>query len=460
MKGGETLKLRDRFSNYVYRQLEKRMPQNEALGGSVRFGGAFVTDENILESSDVYELLQDISNQMLLADIVVVDEDGEEIRNDPALRILRNPNNYLTKSEFIKLMTNTFLLQGEIFPILDGNQIHLASGVYTELDDRLVEHFSIAGTEIPPFMIRHIKNIGTNHLKGVGLMDLGRRTLEGVMSAEKVLTGKYSKGGLMAFLLKLDAHINPKNGAQSQLIKAVLDQLEEIDDARTVKLIPLGKGYEIKAMESPIDDDKTLAYLNVYKKDLGKYLNVNVDTYTALIKSNLERAMMYLHNKAVRPIMQNFEDHLSILFFGPNSGKRIKFKIDILDFVPYSTKTNIAYNVVRTGITSPDVVADKFLSLPTQDTPESQAVYISKDLADMSSSKEVGTDELLESETISEVSLNGAQIKGVLDIVDAVINEKMEYEAAVTLLVSAFPFDETTAREILGNTDNLDSDED
>lgn len=373
--------LRNRFSSYVYNQLEKRMGTNESVGGSVHFSSIFANDDNILESSDVYELLQDISNQMMLAEIVVEDENGNEIRNDPTLKVLRNPNDYLTSSEFIKLMTNTFLLNGEVYPLLDRKKIHLVSGVSTELDGKLKEHFKVGGTEIPSSMIRHIKNIGTNHLRGVGLMKLGRNTLEGVMSAEKVLTDKYAKGGLMAFLLKLDAHINPSNGAQSKLIKAILDQLEQIDDSRSVKLIPLGKGYSIEAMKSPVEDEKTLAYLNVYKKDLGKYLGINVETYQALIKADLEKAMMYLHNKAVRPIMKNFEDHLSLLFFGRNSGKRIKFKINILEFVPYSVRTNIAYNIVRTGITSPDVVADKFLGLPTQDTPESQAIYISNDLS-------------------------------------------------------------------------------
>ncbi|MDR4442626.1 phage portal protein, partial [Bacillus cereus] len=106
----------------------------------------------------------------------------------------------------------------------------------------------------------------------------------GVMSAENTLTDKYKKGGLLAFLLKLDAHINPQNGTQSKLIKKILDQLESIDDARSVKMIPLGKGYEIETLKSPLDDEKTLAYLNVYKKDLGKFLGINVDTYTELIK--------------------------------------------------------------------------------------------------------------------------------------------------------------------------------
>lgn len=373
--------LRDSFSNFVYKQVEKRGWFEDAVGGSIRYGGLYVTDENILQSSDVYELMQDISNQMMLADIVTIDEAGNEVRDDFAINVLRKPNNYLTGAEFMKIMTNQYLLAGEVFPVLDGDQLHLATSVYTELDDRLIEHFKVGGTEIPGYMIRHIKNVGTNHLKGVGLMHLGKSTLEGVMSAEKVLTDKYTKGGLMAFLLKLDAHINPQNAAQSKLIKAVLNQLESIDQTNTIKLIPLGKGYTIETMKSPVEDEKILAYLNVYKKDLGKFLGINVETYQALMKTDIEKAMMYLHNKAVRAIMKNFEDHLSLLFYGQKSVKRIKFKIDILDFVPYSVKTNIAYNIVRTGITSPDITAVKFLGLPAQGTPESQAIYISNDLS-------------------------------------------------------------------------------
>ncbi|EDP67314.1 Portal protein [Carnobacterium sp. AT7] len=380
--------LRDRVSNFLLKQVEKRGIVEDIFSSSARYGGHYLNDENILESSDVYELMQDISNQLMLADIVVEDDDGNEIKNHHVLNVIRNPNHYLTQSELIKLMTNTYLLEGEVFPVYDGQQIHLANNVATEIDDRLIEHFKIGGTEIPQFLIRHIKNIGTNHLKGVGLKQLGKSTLEGVMSAEKALTDKYTKGGLMAFLLVLDAHINPSNSAQSKLIKRILDQLESIDQAHSVKMIPLGKGYKIETMKSPIDDDKTLAYLNVYKKDLGKFLGINVDTYTALTKSDLEKAMMYLHNKAVRPIMKNFEDHMSLLFFGQDSKERIKFKINILDFVPYSTKTNIAYNMVRTMITSPDD-SREMLGFQRLNTEESSKLYISKDLIggeDLSSS--------------------------------------------------------------------------
>lgn len=60
-----------------------------------------------------------------------------------------------------------------------------------------------------------------------------------------------------------------------------------------------------------------------------------------------------------------------------------------------------------------------------------------------------------EDETIAQISLNGAQIQSLLAIVEAVTLNTLEYEAAITLIVNAFPFDEEIAKKILGNSENL-----
>lgn len=391
------MKLRDRLSNAVYGFMEKRGYIEEVFGRYSRYGQRYVTDSSIMESSDVYELVQDISNQVALAEPVVIGPDGDEVKNHHLLNILRNPNSYLTGFEFSKLETNTLLINGEAFPLTDQDQLHLAYGVTTRIDERLQEQFQMGGQKIPGSMIRHIKNMGTDAIKGAGIIDLAKNTLEGVLSAEKVLTDKYTKGGLLAFLLKLDAHINPNNSAQTKIVNAILDQLEgtQDDSSHSVKMIPLGKGYSIETLKSPVDDAAILNYLGVYKKDLGKFLGINVDTYQALMKTDIEKAMMYLHNKAVKPILKNKSEHYSALFFLPNSGYRVEWKINILDFVPYSTKTNIGYNIVRTGITSPDNVAD-MLGFPKQNTPETQAIYISNDLTEIG--KKNATDNSLPTE--------------------------------------------------------------
>lgn len=377
--------------------MEKRGALNDIYGRVSRYGMRYVSDDSIMESSDVYELVQDISNQVALAEPVVIGPDGKEVKNHHLLSILQKPNDYLTGFEFSKLETNTLLINGEVFPITDSDQLHLGYNIQTKLDERLVEQFKMNGQTIPGPMIRHIKNVGVDALKGAGIIDLAKNTLEGVLSAENVLTDKYTKGGLLAFLLKLDAHINPNNSAQTKIVSKILDQLEDVQDenSHSVKMIPLGKGYSIETLKSPVDDAAIMNYLGVYKKDLGKFLGINVETYQSLMKTDIEKAMMYLHNKAVKPILKNKSEHYSALFFMPNSGYKVEWKINILDFVPYSTKTNIGYNIVRTGITNPDNVAE-MLGFPKQDIPATQTVYISNDLSDIG--KKNATDNSLTTE--------------------------------------------------------------
>jgi HK97 family phage portal protein len=368
--------------------MEKRGMLEDIYNRSSRFNRRLVTDDSILESSDVYELVQDISNQVALATPVVIGPDGEEVREHKLLKIIKNPNNYLTGFEFSKLETNTLLINGEVFPITDNDELHLAYNVKTSLNKEMQEVFKVDSFTIPNLMIRHIKNMGVDPLKGAGIIDLAKKTLEGVLNAEKVITDKYIKGGLLALILKLDAHINPNNAAQVKIVNKILDQLEGTNspDEHSVKMIPLGKGYGVDTLKSPVEDSKILNYLGVYKKDLGKFLGINVDTYQSLMKKDVEKAMMYLHNKTVRPILMNKSQHYTALFFEPDSGYRIEWQINILDFVPYSTKTNIGYNIVRTGITSPDNVAE-MLGFPVQNTPESQAIYISNDLSKIGEKK-------------------------------------------------------------------------
>ncbi len=62
-------------------------------------------------------------------------------------------------------------------------------------------------------------------------------------------------------------------------------------------------------------------------------------------------------------------------------------------------------------------------------------------------------------ENIQSTALNGAQIASVLEIINAVVTGQLSYEGAVTLLTNAFPFDETTARDILGNPKELKSEQ-
>ena len=82
--------------------MEKRGYLEDIFGKTTRYGQRYVNDNSIMESSDVYELVQDISNQVALATPVVIGPDGQEVKNHFLLNILNNPNDYLTGFEFSK----------------------------------------------------------------------------------------------------------------------------------------------------------------------------------------------------------------------------------------------------------------------------------------------------------------------------------------------------------------------
>lgn len=72
--------------------MEKRGYLEDIFGKTTRYGQRYVTDNSIMESSDVYELVQDISNQVALATPVVIGPNGQEVKDHFLLNILNNPN--------------------------------------------------------------------------------------------------------------------------------------------------------------------------------------------------------------------------------------------------------------------------------------------------------------------------------------------------------------------------------
>lgn len=357
------------------------------FGSSILAGQVVLGDETILSSSDVYHYLLAISNMIACAKWEVEDEDGVNLIDDNVKKVLRKPNGYLTGFEFRRLLVNVYLLQGEAFVVKDNNQLHIMSGITPEITDQGIKVFKYDGYTLYQNEVCQIKNIGLSSNYGSGLMDLARNTLEGVMNAEKAITDKYKKGGLLAYLLKLDTHLSPKNTLQNQMVKLIQDTLEEIPDEGKTVIIPLSKGYNIEGFESPVQDEKILEYLNVYKPELAKFLGFDPDAYNALLKVDLEKAAIYLKSFVVDPIIQNICEHLTFLFYGADSDKRINLNVDIKKYLTMSQKITNVQGLLRSMVYTPDD-GRRDLNVDALNTDESTRLYASKDL--------VGLDDLAE----------------------------------------------------------------
>jgi HK97 family phage portal protein len=367
-----------------FRKMKKRSTKAD-LGSSILAGQIALADDNILSSSDIYHYMTAISNIFACGKWEIEDEKGANTDDSKVLNVLNRPNGYLTGFEFKRLMANVYLLNGETFVVKDLNQLHIMKGIQPEITEQAIKQFRYNGHTLYQNEVCQIKNIGVSNNQGVGILDLAKNTLEGVMNAEKALTDKYKKGGLLAYLLQLETHLSPKNTLQNTMVESITGLLEEIQDEGKTLIIPLSKGYSIEGFESPVQDDKILEYLNVYKPELAKFLGFDPDAYNALLKNDLEKAAIYLKSFVVDPFVQNVCEHLTFLFYGADSSKRINLNIDIKKYLTMSQKITNVQGLLRTMVYTPDD-GRKDLNVEALNTEESTKLYASKDL--------VGLDEL------------------------------------------------------------------
>ena len=122
-------------------------------------------------------------------------------------------------------------------------------------------------------------------------------------------------------------------------------------------------------------------------QNLQSFLGFDPDAYNQLLKVDLEKAAIYLKAFVVDPIVQNVCEHLTELYFGPESTNRISLTIDIKKYLTMSQKITNTQGLVRTMVYTPDD-ARVDLGAERLNTEESTKLYASKDL--------IGLDELTE----------------------------------------------------------------
>ncbi len=365
-----------------------RRSKNKVFGSSIMYDQVVLGDDNILSSSDVYHYLLAISNMIACAKWEVEDKQGVAVDHKQALKTLNHPNGYLTGFEFKRLLTNVFLLNGESFVVKDRNQLHVIKGIQPEITEQAIKVFKYNGETLTQNEVCHIKNIGLSNNSGYGVLDLAKNTFEGVMNAEKVLTDKYKKGGLLAYILKLDTHLSPKNTMQTEMVDMIRETFEEIPDEGKTVFVPLSKGYSIEGFESPVQDEKLIEYLNIYKPELAKFLGFDPDAYNNLLKEDLEKAAIYLKSFVVDPIIQNICEHFTFLFFGADTDKQISLTVDIKKYLTMSQKIKNVSSLIRTMAYTPDD-GRVDIGLDRLNTEESTKLYASKDIVGLEDLKDL-----------------------------------------------------------------------
>lgn len=232
-----------------------------------------------------------------------------------------------------------------------------------------------------------------------------------------------------------------------------------IDSSKTVS--------ELKG--TGVIDPKVFEVENITIARVARVFNIPLEkllpgktTYSSAEQSDLN----YLRD-TILPMARMYEQEFSSKLLTDQDraqGMQIKFSLNGFARADMKTRGDFYMKGIRTGWFCLDDVRG-LEDMPPLPGKYGQEFYISKDLVPVRlllESHEVTptgnqsrpTLQAESMEQIAKISLNGAQINEILQIVQSVLTGQMEYASAITLLISAFPFDRETAVQILGSPQN------
>lgn len=421
--------------------------------------------------------IADMVSNMTIHLMENTDKGDKRVKNELSRKIDVNPYQYMTRKAWLYKIVSDLLLHG------DGNSIvHIEIDKATTLikdlapfkmqevyymDDK--EGYKIEYNKKvykPGEVIHFVINPDPNTpYKGTGyrvaLKELAKNLQQATKTKNSFMSGKYMPN----IIVKVDAmneelsseagresvrnkYLKSTNAGEPWIIPA---ELLEVQQVKPLSLT------DIAINESVELDKKTVAgllgvpafFLGVGtfdKEEYNNFVNTKIMSIAQTIAQTLTKSLLY------NPTW----------YFKLNPRSLYSYNLtELVDAGGSMVQMNaMRRNELRdwVGMDPDDDMADLIILenfVPAGQLGDQEKLGGASDADDVTSeTKSIGIT-ADEDEKIAQVSLNGAQIQSLLSIVEAVTANSLGYEAAITLIVNAFPFDEEIAKEILGNPEKL-----
>lgn len=214
---------------------------------------------------------------------------------------------------------------------------------------------------------------------------------------------------------------------------------------------------EVKQIESKqlfIDDKQTaLIRQNVYE-----YTGVNEDILQN--KFNEETWNAY-YEGAIEPFAIQLSLVLTNLVYSARQkaeGNMIMMEANRLQYASNTTKVSLVTQLFDRGFLTHNAGLEIFNMAPVS---KGDRLFIRREYMEIDEmgketvNGELPVDGSADGASVAAVSLNGAQISSLLEIIQCVVAGTLSYEGAIAIITSAFPFNDATAKEMLGDPNKL-----
>jgi len=318
------------------------------------------TVNNILQIPAIWECVNKIVRSMsgLPIDIlkIVDDDDNTEIIKSGQLHDLlnRQPNAYMTPSDFLKKITLDYLIHGNAYVRIDKARgadyiaalIPLnAEQVKTYLENGKVFYKFYSENDIietySADRIMHWKGIG-NGLVGLSTVDFAGTTLTEAVSAQDASIEMFrNKGKLNGILSAETPIISPK---QSKDFLETFMQMKNADLG--IPLLPSGFKFQSLTM-SPVET-QLLATREFIVKEFSRWFGIPYGLLTGE-SNDLVELSNYFYETTVLPMCIELEQVINQKIIKDDSMK-VKFRTSVLKRMSDQTRVSMQTSYVQNGL--------------------------------------------------------------------------------------------------------------
>lgn len=373
-------------------QIEER---NAVHGLGLTFGfSSSYTSEQALKLSAVYCAVEMISNAVaqLPLEPYKVDKNGFRSKNlrHPLYHILScEPNERMTRFQFIKIMVTNMLLKGNAYAYIQRNDNGSVKGLIyipselvtivppTNLIDPVTYRVTGLQGEIKHTDMIHIVNFSYDGIVGVSTLSHARRTLNIAFNAETSAESFFENGCNLSGILTVEGNLTPKQKAD---IDATWKQTHNSTSGNMNGIAILEGNMKYQPTTINPTDAQLLSSREFDIIQIARFFQISPTKLMDYTKSNyntLEATNLSFLTDTIQPILAKFEAEFERKLCPTNQHNSFDIKFDVAQLLRADKKSLAEYfsKLFQIGAISIDEIRRE-LDLPAIENGDNHFVQV------------------------------------------------------------------------------------
>jgi HK97 family phage portal protein len=333
--------------------------RSSVFGDALLYGTVSYQQSKALNLSTVYRCVEVISDSIAQLPIDVINAKNNhkhKYTKHPAYNLLaKEPNQYMSRYTFIKLMVTSMLLKGNAYAYIVRDERYNAKAIYyipseyvtiikpTRIGEPV--KYSVTGIKgvVDSENIIHLLNTSNDGYEGISTLSAARNTLAIAHASENHSLGFFGGGANVGGILKVNTPLNQK---QKDALKSSWIQAFNTDNGNPNSVAILEGNMDFQSITVNPADAQLLESRQFNVIDICRFFGVSPVKAFDLSKSSystVEATNLSFLTDTLSPIIEKITLEFERKIFKPSEKAYVEIKFDLTKFLAIDKQSQAAY---------------------------------------------------------------------------------------------------------------------